>query len=1002
MVYTCYFFAIYGIPTAKWHFFTILHLKTFYHLIVSTFMGVIFGSNYAIKSHFSGKMRQKPVLGVRLLMIFLVLSTSFLKGQTAQFSVTADGGNFCAPAKINFVPTFSEKPTYFFWKFGQNDEESEMNSPTVTYTTPGNYKVVLTAVFKNVIREVVTNVKINGPATIAIQSQNDFLCKPGDNVFTLKTADTLTRVAWKIGNGNMVVNSQNIPLQHAFPNFGVYDISVEAENKWGCKAIARDNFRVEKLKAVIKDTLISGCLPANVNFAANIVLPAGSSVTRYLWNFDDGTAPRTTTGNSVFHTFSRADTFVTTLSVTTLEGCENTWSFSPVALGTPPVISEIMASKDTICASEVLNITAASDKANSYYCEISDGSTYESLTGKFSHEFKGLGTFKIKVTPKYNGCPGVADSIEVLVRGVIANYSFTNSCTQKNRFNFRNTSIGAVNSIEWNFEAGATSLAVPNPEYTFPEQGRFPLVLIVKNNATGCADTAAGLIYTAKPKLEPTDTFVCLGNAASMLVKESYVNPRTTYNWNIAGKIINNNPSGNISRSADAEGIFTNRVIIFNGIGYCRDTLIQPMRMRVAGISADFKIISGKCTDERTFIQNTSASIYGIRPETKWNWDFGNGIFSDSMHPAPVVFRNPGNFRIFLMVTDAKGCVDSTRELVRIKRSPLLKLLPKEQKVCLGQEFSLTAYHTSAITWSPSGLVDCDTCSVVKVKPLRPTEYQVISKDSIGCTSTDTVKLDVWYPFELASNLIRDTAVCYGNSIQYDLKTNQKVVSWFPDSGLSANNIPNPLVRPNVTTTYIATVSDSAGCFFRKDTAVLTINPLPVAEHDSLLIVPFEAAYTISPRYSPDIISYNWQHENLLSCSDCPNPSGKAVNAALFELNVVSDKGCKSSTTINLVIDCSSKNINMPTAFTPDNNGLNDYYYPLTKGIRQVKRFAVFNRFGEIIFERRDFIPNNRTDGWDGSFKGILQPPGMYTYWVQILCGSGNLESYKGSFFLFK
>lgn len=945
---------------------------------------------------------EKPLQGVVLTILYFLLSTSHLKGQTAQFAVTAEGGNFCAPAKISFVPTFSEKPEYFFWNFGQNGEESEINSPVVTYLTPGIYQVKLTVVFQNVVREVINNVSVFGPSGLDIQSQKEFLCKPGNNIFTLGTNDTLSRLSWKMGNGNTIVNNQNVPVQFTFPDFGSYDISVEVEDRRGCKAIATDVFRVEKLKAAIADTAVNGCLPVNVKFTANILVPAGTSVTRYTWNFDDGSSPGTTAVNNINHTYSGAGTFRPSLSVITGEGCENTFTLPPVEVGTAPVLSRLTYTNDTLCASEVLSVTAFASTANRYLYEISDGTFYESLNGRIFHRFKSLGNFKVKVTPINNGCPGVTSSFDVLVRGVIANYSAVNSCAQKNRFTFRSTSIGTVNSMQWNFEGSASPVTLPNPEFTFPEQGKYSVSLVVRNNSTGCTDTAAGFVYTAKPKLEPTDTFVCLGSPVNMQVVESYTNPRTTYNWNFVGKILNNTTDSAIRLNADAEGLFTNRVIIFNGTGYCRDTLIHPMKIRVAGLNPAFETIAANCTYEDIVIKNTTTSLFGISPDTKWTWDFDNGISSDLRNPPPAIYTRPGTVRISLTVADGKGCVDSIRKVIRIRRKPPLKVSPKEQKVCQAQEITLTAFHTSGVTWSPSNLVDCDTCSMVKVKPMLPTEYQVITKDSFNCSALDTIKLDVWYPFELEPNLIRDTAVCFGDSVRYDLKTTGKIVSWSPVAGLSSGSIPDPLAKPEITTTYIATVTDSARCFVRTDTSVLTINPLPVIDHDSLLIVPFEETFTITPKYSNDIKTYNWIATSQLSCLDCPNPSGKATNPALFELKVVSDKGCSNAAAINLVIDCSSKNIYMPSAFSPDKNGLNDYYYPLTRGIRRVKRFAVFNRFGEIVFERRDFIPNNRSDGWDGTFKGKVQPPGIYTYWVELLCASGNLQHYKGSFVLIK
>jgi PKD repeat protein len=215
------------------------------------FMRVYFGNNYVLNPDLIRKKIKNPISLLVLTIFHFFLSSSFLNGQTAQFSFKPESANFCTPAIINFVPTFSEKPEYYFWNFGNSGEESEVNSPTVTYSTPGTYRVKLTVVFKNEIREVTNNLTVYGPSPFSIQSEKDYLCKPGDNTFTLKNIDTLTKAVWDFGNGNKIVNNQNVPVKYSFPNFGSYKISVEVENIRGCKSITPLTFNVEKPKAQI-------------------------------------------------------------------------------------------------------------------------------------------------------------------------------------------------------------------------------------------------------------------------------------------------------------------------------------------------------------------------------------------------------------------------------------------------------------------------------------------------------------------------------------------------------------------------------------------------------------------------------------------------------------------------------------------------------------------------------------------------------------------------------
>ena len=92
----------------------------------------------------------------------------------------------------------------------------------------------------------------------------------------------------------------------------------------------------------------------------------------------------------------------------------------------------------------------------------------------------------------------------------------------------------------------------------------------------------------------------------------------------------------------------------------------------------------------------------------------------------------------------------------------------------------------------------------------------------------------------------------------------------------------------------------------------------------------------------------------------------------------------------------------MPGAFTPNNDNLNDYYSPITRGIRSITRFAIFNRQGQLVYEMRDFLPNKEKVGWDGRLRGQPQTGAAYLYVVEAVCDMGQTIFSKGSFLLIR
>jgi hypothetical protein len=66
-------------------------------------------------------------------------------------------------------------------------------------------------------------------------------------------------------------------------------------------------------------------------------------------------------------------------------------------------------------------------------------------------------------------------------------------------------------------------------------------------------------------------------------------------------------------------------------------------------------------------------------------------------------------------------------------------------------------------------------------------------------------------------------------------------------------------------------------------------------------------------------------------------------------------------------------------------------------GIVSVKSFRIFNRWGEVVFERNNFQPNEPSYGWDGKIRGKTGPPEVYVYTAEVLCENGVSFVYKGN-----
>jgi len=87
----------------------------------------------------------------------------------------------------------------------------------------------------------------------------------------------------------------------------------------------------------------------------------------------------------------------------------------------------------------------------------------------------------------------------------------------------------------------------------------------------------------------------------------------------------------------------------------------------------------------------------------------------------------------------------------------------------------------------------------------------------------------------------------------------------------------------------------------------------------------------------------------------------------------------------------------MPNTFSPNNDGSNDAFYPRGKGLYSIKTLRIFNRWGEIVFEKKDFPVNSPSSGWDGTYKGKKPQPDVYVYQVEVICDNGELIKLDGN-----
>lgn len=178
------------------------------------------------------------------------------------------------------------------------------------------------------------------------------------------------------------------------------------------------------------------------------------------------------------------------------------------------------------------------------------------------------------------------------------------------------------------------------------------------------------------------------------------------------------------------------------------------------------------------------------------------------------------------------------------------------------------------------------------------------------------------------------------------------------------------------------------------DTIVVTILDASLDIGSGQTICRGDSAFLSSGN---DYLSYNWTPTNLVSS---PNKSSTFVSpqkTTTFILSATSLSRCILTDSVVVNVNNCNSSIHFPTAFTPNNDGLNDIYKPIVVGTMARYHFSVYNRFGGKVFET-----SRIQDGWNGMMNGISQQTGVYIWICEYQFINEPLKPEKGSFLLIR
>lgn len=504
----------------------------------------------------------------------------------------------------------------------------------------------------------------------------------------------------------------------------------------------------------------------------------------------------------------------------------------------------------------------------------------------------------------------------------------------------------------------------------------------------------------------------CVNN--TIRFTQAGLNNISQWNWNFgAAAAISTQQNPNIIvPNASTVNV---RLIVSNGT--CNDTAIQTIVQQFDTVKAMFDFPNPICPTNNWSITNNSTGKI-----VSYQWDFGNGTSSTLSNPLPYAYptsAQQNQYTIRLVVANTLGCTDTLTKTITVKANlpttldSVSKMACKPQQLVLyfsgpidcssiaadGSDFGIIG--TSAITivsaagnCNNAGLANSITVNFSQPVYKAGSFAIYLKKGSDGnvlindCgveslaggnktfTTADTVNAQFTY---------NTTLGCNNDDIQFAHDGRNSVNKWdwkISDGRTSA--LQNPLlVFPNAGNfTVQLTVSNGACSDVYSTPIALTFDTVQAIFEVPEYICPNEP-WLISNTSTGKIVSYAWDFgsgvrsalQNPTNIS-YPIPTNVTQRKYTIRLTVANNIGCTSTASHDVVV-LKSCYIAVPTGFTPNNDGLNDYLGPLNAYKTENLQFKVFNRMGNVVFETTDWQKK-----WDGRINGILQPSGTYVWYL--------------------
>lgn len=550
-----------------------------------------------------------------------------------------------------------------------------------------------------------------------------------------------------------------------------------------------------------------------------------------------------------------------------------------------------------------------------------------------------------------------------------------------------------VNTYLWNFgdpgsgAANTSTSAVAT--HAFSDSGVFKVKLKV-TNTQGCQDSAEAT-YRVYPLFKAD--FSVTGNCFQSPFHFADGSTATygsaiAWHWDFGEAALSDDTANIKNPSYQYASAGTRNVsLVATSSKGCIDSISKPVLVRSNPLlTLPFKDTLICSIDQLPLIAQGIGNF-------SWTSVPNDPLFVNRSIPNPIV--TPKDTTLYIVTLNDNGCVKTDTITVNVLDYITVDLGPDTSMCKTDTIVMKTNSYALSYLWSPAAGLSSTSAKFPKVSPDTTTTYYV--KANLGlCPAYDTITIRV-APYPNA-NAGADKTICYGDKVQLSASYVGTGYAWSPTSTLQNPTSLTPYAGPMSTTMYVFTAFSQGICPKPKsDTIIVTVRPKVnvFAGNDTAVVAMQPLQFNAT-----GATYYTWAPSFGLSATNIGNPVATlpaTIDSIIYRVRGTDSAGCFGEDDVKVIVYKIEPDILVPTAFTPNGDGLNDIERPVLIGMQQLNYFRIYNRWGQMVYSTSEI-----GKGWDGTLGGKPQPSGTYVFAAEAVNYKGVTLMRKGTVVLIR